>query len=83
MWLRVVSGVCHEVRQMSADRPVALVPHSSVGLFIPVIRSGPPASYAAREVGALNHQCLPRRELIGPDQKDCCHASLPLSRDGR
>ena len=44
----VVSGVFHELRQMSADRPVALVPHSNVGLFIPVIRSGPPTSYAAR-----------------------------------
>jgi len=30
----VVSGVCHELRQMSADRPVALVPDSNLGLFI-------------------------------------------------
>jgi hypothetical protein len=48
IWLLVVSGVCHELRQMSADRPVALVPHSNAGLFIPVIGSGPPTSYAAR-----------------------------------
>ena len=44
----VVSGVCHELRPMPADRPAALVPHSNVGLFIPVISSGPPTSYAAR-----------------------------------
>jgi hypothetical protein len=32
IWLRVISGVCHELRQMPADRPVALVPHSNLGL---------------------------------------------------
>ena len=48
IWLRVVSGVCDELRQMPAGRPVALVPHSNVGLFIAVIGSGPRTSYAAR-----------------------------------
>ena len=52
----VVSSVRDEFRQMPADRPVALVPLSNAGLFIPAMIRRPRASYAAGWLRALNHQ---------------------------
>ncbi len=75
IWLRVVSSVCDGLRQMSADRPAALVPHSNAGLFIPVIRSGrvrrtlPPG-----RLRALNHQmpASPRTDSPRPEGLPAC-----------
>ena len=59
-WLRVVSGVCHELRQMPADRPVALVPHSKLGLFIPTggptVVTDDPRSEARRRADRIREQ---------------------------
>jgi hypothetical protein len=69
------------LRQMPADRAVALVPHTGAGLFLPAIGSGRVLRCLGLRV--LTIRCLPRRELIYLCQKDGRHASLPLSRDGR
>jgi hypothetical protein len=80
---RVVSSVRGERTQMPADRPVAMVPHGNAGLLIPAIGSGRVRHTLPARLSTLTHPipASPRTDV--PHQKDCRHASLPLSRDGR
>jgi hypothetical protein len=80
---RVVSSVRDERTQMPAGRPVAMVPHSNAGLLIPAIGSGRVRHTLPAKLSTLTHPIPASPRTHVPHQKDCRHASLPLSRDGR